>query len=269
MSAPHVTADPWATLREVTAARVGLGHAGVSLPTAVELDFRMAHARARDAVHRALDAAAVAAALAPAGLPVVRAHGAVRDRGEYLRRPDLGRRLDAASRAALAGARPAAADAVFVVADGLSALAVERHAPPLLLRVAARLRAEGWALGPVAVVEQGRVAVGDEVGELLGAALVAVLIGERPGLSAPDSLGVYLTFAPRPGRTDAERNCISNVRAEGLGYDLAAHRLAWMMTEARRRGLTGVGLREEAPPLPPGERPAVLGGGGAPDAAGR
>jgi ethanolamine ammonia-lyase small subunit len=143
----------------------------------------------------------------------------------------------------------AAPDAVFVVADGLSARAVQRHAPPLLERVAGRLRDDGWVVGPVVIVEQGRVAVGDEIGEALGARLVAVMIGERPGLSAPDSLGVYLTWDPRPGRTDAERNCISNVRPEGLPYDVAAHRLAWMMAEARRRRLSGVALKEEAPPL--------------------
>ena len=258
MPTPWVEEDPWEALRRLTAARIALGRAGASLPTAAHLAFQLDHARARDAVHHRLDVDALAEALAPAGLPVLRARSLAADRPEYLRRPDLGRRLDAASRQALADRSAAGCDAVFVVADGLSALAVERHAPPLLARVAERLRREGWRLGPAVVVEQGRVAVGDEVGEALGAAMVAVLIGERPGLSSPDSLGVYLTWAPRPGRTDAERNCVSNVRPEGLPYEQAAHRLAWLMAEARTRRLSGVELKEEAPALEDGLAPPAL-----------
>jgi ethanolamine ammonia-lyase small subunit len=250
-------------LRALTPARIALGYAGASLPTAAHLEFQLAHARARDAVHHALDAAALADGLSRLGLPILTTHSAAAGRDEYLRRPDLGRRLDEGSRSALSAPTDfsvdARFDAVFVVADGLSARAVERHAAPLLERVVPALRADGWALGPVVVVEQGRVAVGDEVGSLLGARLVAVLIGERPGLSAPDSLGVYLTYGPQPGRTDAERNCISNVRPEGLPYDVAAHRLAWMMAESRRRRLSGVALKEEAPPLERGGGAPVLG----------
>ena len=251
---PPVTEDPWRSLRELTAARIALGRAGGSLPTRAQLDFQTAHARARDAVHRALDVDAALGALAAAELPVLRAHSAAADRREFLLRPDLGRRLNDASRARLGVEREAGrdADAVFVVADGLSALAVERHAGPLLGRVVPELRREGWTLAPIVLAEQGRVALGDEVGELLGARLAAVLIGERPGLSAPDSLGVYLTFAPRPGRVDAERNCVSNVRPDGLDYPAAAHKLLWLMREARRRRLTGVGLKEEAPALAAG-----------------
>lgn len=245
---PWVGEDPWQALRRLTAARIALGHAGASLPTAAHLAFQLDHARARDAVHHRLDVDALVQALAPAGLSVLRARSVAADRQEYLQRPDRGRCLDAASRQALADG-VGGCDAAFVVADGLSALAVERHAPPLLARVAERLRREGWRLGPAVVVEQGRVAVGDEVGEALGAAMVAVLIGERPGLSSPDSLGVYLTYAPRPGRTDAERNCISNVRPQGLPYEVASHRLTWLMSQARTRRLSGVELKEEAPAL--------------------
>lgn len=245
-----VRADPWAPLREVTAARIALGSAGNGLPTARHLEFQADHARARDAVHAALDAEALAERLAAAGLPVLLAHSAAPDRATYLQRPDLGRRLDDASRARIsAAAEPGGYDAAFVVADGLSALAVERHAAALLGDVAGRLGTAGWRLGPVVVVRQGRVAIGDEIGALLGAGLVAVLIGERPGLSAPDSLGVYLTHDPRPGRVDAERNCISNIRPEGLPSAAAAHTLAWLMAEARRRSLTGVALRDESPPF--------------------
>ncbi|WP_119157039.1 ethanolamine ammonia-lyase subunit EutC [Caldimonas tepidiphila] len=259
-----VTPDPWQALRRHTPARIALGRAGTSLPTAAQLALQLAHARARDAVHRALDAAALAARTEAGGRPAVRLHSAAADRPTYLQRPDLGRRLDAASRERLQALRAAApqpprVDLAFALVDGLSALAVERHALPLLEATLARLRADPapWTLAPMAVVEQGRVAVGDEIGEALGADLVVVLIGERPGLSSPDSLGAYLTWAPRPGRSDAERNCISNVRPEGLGCDEAALRLDFLLREARRRRLSGVALKDasgdalpDAPPPP-------------------
>jgi ethanolamine ammonia-lyase small subunit len=260
MSVPGAPLDPWAQLRELTAARIALGSAGGSLPTARQLEFQVDHARARDAVHATLDVELLAGELARADLGVIHAHSAAADRATYLQRPDLGRRLDDASRARLADAARGPRDAVFVVADGLSALAVQRHAAPLLADVTSRLRADGWRLAPVVIVRQGRVAVGDEIGALLGAGLVAVLIGERPGLSAPDSLGVYLTHDPRPGRVDAERNCISNVRPQGLPAAAAAHRLAWLMTEARRRAVTGIALRDESPALPPSSEPARIAG---------
>jgi ethanolamine ammonia-lyase small subunit len=168
-----------------------------------------------------------------------------RDRASYLHRPDLGRRLDAGSRERLSSLK-SEYDAAFVIADGLSALAVHRHAVRLLETVLPRL---AWNIAPVAIVEQGRVAIGDEIGELLGAKLCVVLIGERPGLSSPDSLGIYLTWQPRVGRQDAERNCISNVRAEGLSYELAAHKLLFLMNESRRLELSGVRLKEGAPLL--------------------
>lgn len=242
------SADPWRELRRHTVARIGLGRAGDSLPTAALLAFQHDHAQARDAVHAALDATALGAQIAAAGAEVVPAHSAAETRETYLRRPDLGRTLSAESRRRLAERGQQADDrydAVFVVADGLSALAVERHAAALLGLAWGALGDRGWRLGPVVVAEQGRVAVGDEIGELLRADQVAVLIGERPGLSVADSLGVYLTYAPRPGRSDAERNCISNIHPQGLSYAAAADALIYLMEQARRRRLTGVDLKDD------------------------
>lgn len=198
---PLVQPNPWAHLRAFTDARIALGRAGNSQTTDAVLAFGVAHAQARDAVHLPLDSAAVAAALGEAGFTAVTAHSAAADRAEYLRRPDLGRRLDEASRARLSALRPAQPfDVAFVIADGLSALAVQSHAVPLLCSVRERLPA-GRSIGPVAIAEQSRVALGDEIGALLGARQVVMLIGERPGLSSPDSLGIYLTYAPRVGRS--------------------------------------------------------------------
>jgi len=234
-----------AKLRAVTPARVGLGRTGVSQQTHDLLDFQRAHAQARDAVHARMEAAALATDIGVvSGSDVVRLHSGAADRASYLQRPDLGRRLDDASRSALgkvALARPGPWDLVLVVADGLSALAVERHVVPLLSVLLPRLN--GWRLAPVCMVEQGRVAIGDEIGEVLGAELCVVLIGERPGLSAHDSLGAYITWMPRLGRTDAERNCISNIRAEGLTYEEAAMQLRQHLVEARGRKLTGFALK--------------------------
>ncbi len=240
--------DPWLALRRFTAARIALGRSGASLPTREVLAFGLAHARARDAVHRRLDPATVDAALAAAGMaPAIRVHSAASDRAEYLRRPDAGRRLDDASRTRLtAAAARDAFDLVLVVADGLSALAAESHAVPVI--AALRPLLAGWRLGPTVLARQARVALGDEIGALLGARQVVMLIGERPGLSSPDSLGLYLTFDPRPGRTDAERNCISNVRPEGLDYALAAARLAHLLTGARALGKSGVALKDDSAP---------------------
>jgi ethanolamine ammonia-lyase small subunit len=248
-------APRWAALRRLTPARVALGRAGNALPTAALLDLQEAQARARDAVWSALDEAALEAALAPVlsplGLPVLRAASeAAPDRRTYLLRPDLGRRLRAEGRARLAAAAAPGALA-FVVADGLSASGVQAGAPALLAEAVPRLAAAGVPLGPVVVATQGRVALGDAVGEALGAAMVAVLIGERPGLSAPESMGVYLTFDPRPGRTDAERNCLSNIRPGGLSAREAAETLAWLVGAARRLGATGVALKDDRPGAPP------------------
>ena len=242
-----------ARLRAFTPARVGLGRAGVSQQTRDVLDFQLCHAQARDAVHSQIDAAALQAAIArilPSTQPiaVVRLHSSAPDRATYLQRPDLGRKLDDNSRQALSRLDPASFDLALIVADGLSALAVERHIPSLLSEFLPRL--PHWKLAPVCIVEQGRVAIGDEIGSALRAELSLVLIGERPGLSSPDSLGAYITWHPRPGRTDAERNCISNIRAEGLSYRDAAQQIANCLNTARTRRLTGTALTEPAPMLP-------------------
>jgi ethanolamine ammonia-lyase small subunit len=221
-------------LRSFTPARVGIGRTGHSLPTGELLRFQLDHARARDAVYQELD---------PAAIPVehVLVRSAAPDRATYLRRPDLGRRLAEPSRALLVRGDY---DAALVIADGLSAAAVHHHAAGLLAELVPRLA--GWRLAPLTVALQGRVAIGDEIGESLGARLVVMLIGERPGLSSPDSLGIYLTWAPRRGRTDAERNCISNIRTEGISYGAAARKLLFLMSEARIRELSGVRLKEDA-----------------------
>jgi ethanolamine ammonia-lyase small subunit len=230
------------SLRDFTPARVDLGRTGHSVRTRELLEFQLAHAKARDAVHQWLDVNSVALEL---NVPSVRLATEARDRATYLRHPDLGRRLNAESRQRL-GTFKSEYEAAFVIADGLSALAIHRHAAPFLAVVLPKL---DWRIAPVTIVEQARVAIGDEIGELLGAKLAVVLIGERPGLSAPDSLGVYLTWQPRHGRADADRNCISNVRAEGLSYELAAHKLLFLMNESRRLKLSGVKLKESAQPL--------------------
>ena len=238
---PHRQANPlWQRFAGVTRARIGLGRSGDALPTQRSLDFQYAHACARDAVLARIDCALLAAQLQP--IPTLHVRSAADDRSTYLRRPDLGRRLAADSASVLLGGP---FDAVFVVADGLSANAVQTHAVPML--EAAFNRLSGWALGPVVIAEQARVALGDEVGALLGAAMVVVLIGERPGLTVPNSLGMYLTYAPRVGRRDAERNCISNIHADGLPYTVAAAKLEWLMSQARALRLTGVALKEDAP----------------------
>jgi ethanolamine ammonia-lyase small subunit len=244
-----------ARLRALTPARVGLGRAGVSQQLRDVLEFQRAHAMARDAVHAALDPHLLAVSLAALeGVrDVLLLHSAAPDRRTYLQRPDLGRALDERSREALAAQGVAGFDVAIVIADGLSALAVERHAGPVLHELLPQLA--GWNFAPVCVVEQGRVAVGDEIGEVLRARIAVILIGERPGLSSPDSLGAYITWMPRRGRTDAERVCISNIRPEGLGYADAAARLHSVLMDARRNQLTGVAVRANQPSLTEGTRP--------------
>jgi ethanolamine ammonia-lyase small subunit len=237
--------DRWQRLRALTPARIALARTGNALTTDEVLRFALAHARARDAVHLPLDVAALAAALDAAGFAHLQVQSAAPDRVTYLLRPDLGRRLREPDRDALQSQEAAPAEVCFVVADGLSARAVQAHAVPLL-RAFYALGAGRWTAAPVVIAVQARVALGDEIGALLGARLVAVLIGERPGLSAPDSLGIYVTHAPRVGCSDAERNCISNVRPDGLAIDEAARRLAWLVETALRRGVTGVALKDEA-----------------------
>lgn len=244
--------DPWAALRRHTAARIALGRAGVSLPTAEWLRLSLAHAQARDAVHLPFDSATLAAGLQHHGYETVVLESAAPDRATYLRRPDLGRRLSARSAALLPALAGGGCELAVVVGDGLSALAVHAQALPLLQELRPRLDAQGQPPGRIALVRQCRVALGDEVGALLQARAVLVLIGERPGLSSPDSLGAYLSWAPRPGLADAQRNCVSNIRPEGLGPADAAHKIAWLLDAARRRGGTGVALKDEsdAPALP-------------------
>ncbi len=236
--------DTWAALRVHTAARIALGRAGASLPTAEWLRFAQAHALARDAVHEPLDADALIEGLRTMAFEPLRVESAAPDRATYLRRPDLGRRLSPRSAALLQG-RPAC-DIAVVLADGLSARATQQHALPLLLALRPRLEAQGQAIGPVGVATQARVALGDEVGTLLNARAVLVLIGERPGLSSPDSLGAYLTWLPRSGRSDAERNCVSNIRPEGLALEAAAFKIAWLLNAARTLGATGVALKDRS-----------------------
>lgn len=240
-----IIADPWRDLRRFTRARIALGRTGDSLPTQAVLEFGLAYARARDAVHAALPRDAIVAAVRKAGYEPVAVHSAAADRAQYLRRPDLGRRLNDEDRARLGRLSEASKpDVVLVIADGLSAQAAARHALPLIIELAPRL--DGWKIGPIVVAEQSRVALGDEIGELLGAEQVVMLIGERPGLSSPDSLGIYLTYRPRVGRSDAERNCISNVRPEGLRYDAASRILHGLLTGARRLRLSGIELKDES-----------------------
>jgi ethanolamine ammonia-lyase small subunit len=241
-------ADPWAALAGLTAARIALGRAGASLPTEAVLRFDVAHALARDAVHTPLDLAALAERWqAQQGEAAVIVHSLAGDRHSYLQRPDLGRRLGADSAARLATLATAETDLAIVVADGLSATGVAAHALDLLDELLPRLA--GLSRAPLVLAGQGRVALGDEIGLRLKARLVLVLLGERPGLSSPDSLGAYLTFAPRDGRRDAERNCVSNIRPAGLPLPLAAARLAWLIDAALTRRLTGVGLKDESDAL--------------------
>ncbi|TDF85881.1 ethanolamine ammonia-lyase subunit EutC [Pseudomonas sp. H9] len=246
---PDNSSNPWLELRRLTPARIALGRTGTSLPTSAQLDFQFAHAQARDAVHLAFDHQGLRAQLDERQQQSLLLHSAAADRHSYLQRPDLGRRLHPDSARQLrehAAANPGGIDLAIVVADGLSALAVHRHTLPFLARFEEQSAAEGWSKSPVILVEQGRVAVADEVGELLGAKMTVILIGERPGLSSPDSLGLYFTYNPKVGLTDAYRNCISNVRLEGLSYGMAAHRLLYLMREACRRQLSGVNLKDEA-----------------------
>lgn len=238
--------DLWAHLRQHTPARIALGRTGVSLPTRELLDFSLAHAQARDAIHLPLDTEALCTELQQQGWPApLLLHSQARDRHEYLLRPDLGRRLNAESVERLGSPGAEGPDLVLVLGDGLSALGIQQHGAALLGAIRRALD-PALRLGPLVVVRQARVAVADEVGERLGAAAVAMVVGERPGLSSPDSVGIYLTHAPRVGCSDAQRNCISNVRPAGQDLDTAARRLAWLLGESRRVGLTGVGLKDHS-----------------------
>ncbi len=279
---PVVTPSAWNELRAASPARLSLGRVGDGMPTDEVLRLGWAHAAARDAIHTALNIGALNELLCEQGWRVEQVRSRATDRTIYLRRPDLGRQLegeDAARIASDVAGSPSAADSTgaissltaadpdhrpgcdicFVVADGLSCLAVQRHAAPLLAAVKPLLPAS-TTFAPVVIATQARVAIGDEIGEAVGARLVVVLIGERPGLSSPDSLGIYLTYGPRKGRNDSQRNCISNVRPQGLGYGLAAAKLAWLIQQAQWRGLSGVGLKDDGPvALVEGDTPPQIG----------
>jgi len=249
-----VTPTPWDALKNFTDARIALGRAGVSLPTRAHLAFQLAHAQARDAVHLPFDALGIQASLQGLGLPTLQLHSQASNRTMYLQRPDLGRRLDATSLQTLAEWQQQQGDAAgfdlaFVLVDGLSALAIHQNAVALVALMLQRLQADTsqpWTLAPMTVVAQGRVAIGDEVAAALRADMVVVLIGERPGLSSPDSMGLYLTWAPKIGTTDAARNCISNVRPAGLSIDAAANTLYTLLSQARLKRLSGIGLKDDA-----------------------
>ena len=237
MTAPART-DIWARLRGATDARVGLGRSGDGLPTGAMLELQSAHALARDAVHAPLASEVIVAALAD--VEAIEVESQSGDRRTYLTRPDLGRRLARADAERLSSADW---DLSIVLADGLSPAAVAANGPALVHALLDRL--PGWRIGPIVIAREARVALGDEIGALLGAAMVVVLIGERPGLSAADSLGAYVTWRPAIGRLDSERNCVSNIRPAGLSIPDAAARIVWLLTAARKATLTGVGLKED------------------------
>jgi len=238
-----VNEDPWAGLRRFTAARIAVGRSGSSLPLAESLAFRLDHARARDAVHAPFRRAELAGRLREAGLECLELESAVSSREEFLTRPDKGRRLGERSRETLLGASKGF-DTCLVVGDGLSARAIHENAEPFTLACARMFAQAGLTMGPVCLVENARVAVADEIGEILRARLSVILIGERPGLSSPNSMGVYLTMNPRTGTTDEARNCISNVREGGLSLAEGVRKLGYLVEEAFRLGLSGVGLKD-------------------------
>lgn len=241
-----MSAEIWRQLAATTPARIGLGRAGSALTTAETLRFALAHATARDAVLTSFDTAAVKTGVKALGLDLIEVTSRAPSRQAYLLRPDLGRSLAPESRDRLEGVGRGPVDLAFVVGDGLSSSAVHGHAVAMLGALQPYAARNGWSLGPVVVATQARVALGDEIGALLRARLVVMLIGERPGLSSPDSLGLYITYAPHPGRNDGERNCISNIHGAGLSYAEAAFKAAWLMREALRRQLTGVALKDES-----------------------
>jgi ethanolamine ammonia-lyase small subunit len=246
MKTPVPSSRSMRDLRGLTPARVGLGRAGASMPTKALLEFTLDHARARDAVHAAFDVSAIISGLDDLGLEAFAVSSRAGSRKDYLRRPDLGRMLDQASQRLLASRQGSSCRLAIVIGDGLSPAAVDAHAIQLVRSLIPRLAIDGIEIGHAVVASGARVALGDEIGAILGARMIVMLIGERPGLSAPDSLGAYLTFAPGVGITDADRNCVSNIHGSGLGYDEAAFRIAWLIREGLIRNVTGVALKDES-----------------------
>jgi ethanolamine ammonia-lyase small subunit len=243
---PSPASDPWAPLKAFTAARIALGRSGTSVPLRESLAFRLAHAHARDAVYSTLDTEQLLTGLSQLQLPAIQVRSQAKTRQEYLQRPDWGRQLAEESRTQLTGQAADECDLTLILADGLSATAINDHALPLLRQLLPLLLEAGFRLSPVVLAEQARVALGDEIGQRLRARLTLVLIGERPGLSSPNSLGAYFTYGPRPGLTDEARNCVSNIRPEGLNYPAAADKLFFLLREALRLRLSGVGLKDES-----------------------
>ncbi|MFD2570280.1 ethanolamine ammonia-lyase subunit EutC [Spirosoma soli] len=260
------TTDPWAFLQQHTAARIAQGRVGHSLPTDALLSFQLDHARARDAVYSELDTSGLLNQLNTICPDPLLLHSQAADRRQYLQRPDLGRKLrtgslDTSRQRGLVGTTPesrttftgqsavtvSTVDIAIVLADGLSATAINKHAIPVVSSLVKAVQELGWSLAPLCLVEQGRVAIGDEIAHQLNAEMVVVLIGERPGLSSPDSLGAYLTYQPKPGLTDESRNCVSNIRPEGLSYEFAVQKLVYLLSEMKIRRLSGVGLKDEMP----------------------
>ncbi|HAZ55118.1 MAG TPA: ethanolamine ammonia-lyase subunit EutC [Franconibacter helveticus] len=239
------THDAWRLLRQFTDARIALGRSGASLPTREVLKFGLAHAQARDAIHQPFDSERLRGELEALGLETLTVHSAAADRDTYLHRPDLGRRLNDESRRLLER-RKGRADLLLVIGDGLSSHAIHRQAVGMIRALLPYIETLGLTLAPVVLAHQSRVALGDDIGDALGAQAVAILIGERPGLSSPDSLGVYLTWKPARSRIESERNCISNIRPEGLPWEAAAFKLAWLLEQAFLRRLTGVKLKDES-----------------------
>lgn len=246
-------ADPWEPLKHFTAARIAMGRTGTSIPLQHLLQFNLAHAHARDAVYSVLDDEALVKDLMQLGLSAIQIHSQARNRQEYLQRPDLGRLPDDVSLQTIYQHAVIPCDISIIVADGLSARAVNAHAVPLLDILVPMLHTAGYTLAPFCVAAQARVALADPVAHALQARLSIILIGERPGLSAADSMGAYLTYAPRPGLTDESRNCISNIRPQGLPYQPAAEKIFYLVQEALRRGLSGVQLKDDFLTLDSGE----------------
>ena len=241
-----MTPDTWTQLKAFTAARIALGRSGASVPTRERLDFQLALARARDAVHAPFDPADLAAQLAGLPIPPLILASNAPDRATYLQRPDLGRRLAPPSRRALESVQTKGLyDLVIILSDGLSPLAVLRQAPPMLAVLLPKLLIAGWRMAPLVILANARVAVQDEIGGLLPCTLSLMLLGERPGLGSPDSLGAYFTYQPRPGKTDADRNCVSNIRPEGLPPQAAADKLFTLLGQSRQRQLSGILLKDE------------------------
>lgn len=237
--------DTWHTLKRYTNARIAMGRAGNALPTSQVLQFRMAHSRARDAIRSEMDTAALTQSLALIGLPAVCVQSQVADKNDYLRNPGKGRMLNLESEENLRGQPAKNADLCIIIADGLSADAANAHAVRLVALLAGQLK--GWMLSPVVLAKYGRVALSDPIGQILDARIALILIGERPGLSSPDSLGAYLTYEPRAGNTDEKRNCVSNIRPEGLDYGPAAMKLTYLLHQMRIKQLSGVRLKDDSP----------------------